>query len=543
MKKNFKLLLFLTITTIALTVGFISCRKSDLFPNDASISLESKFFNTHRTAEPVEKTIVDFLERENNKKHFVEKTANQIGYPRWDKIVKRPSRSATVGNITTLTVGGNTAENTTDVYYVPFVRDSQNYVNASMVVKVSPTDTSFGYLCDWQYSKLQNNTNALNDKAEDFAIFFMRLDNQVFGHTKFKIDDKSIFRANNHDPYEVTLKTSATGNVTNLLEWAEYCANVTVTWTYCSYTPCNGPNGTCDNCYLCTRSNSYTYCWNEWTFGGGDGSGFGPGSGGPSSGGGGSTPPNPCGDQQLSGQSTQNQSGGISTFRTQCSTDPGWTPGGGANPFNPLDPGENFQFIFQSDPATDLAKLFKCFDNVPDAGATFTVKLCADLPDNNQPLAIANSSFEPGHSFITMTKTNGNVTVSQSFGFYPTNGPFSLTMLPRTGKVVDNGDHEYNASTSMNISAADFKTTQNTAILFGTNMSYDLNDFNCTTYALTVYNSVRLGNHISVANSTPGFDYGKTPGGLYQLLKNSNPVSNNIEVGTFSAPAKIGPCN
>jgi hypothetical protein len=34
---------------------------------------------------------------------------------------------------------------------VPFARDSQNYVNAAMVIKASTTDTSFEYRCDWQY--------------------------------------------------------------------------------------------------------------------------------------------------------------------------------------------------------------------------------------------------------------------------------------------------------------------------------------------------------------------------------------------------------
>ncbi|MDI9365587.1 MAG: hypothetical protein QM541_11600 [Flavobacterium sp.] len=546
MKKQFKLLMAIAIT--ALTVGFISCRKTDLFPNDVTSTSENKFFNTHRSADPIEKGIVEFVKRENDKKHFLEKTADQIGYPRWDKMVKKPSQSAINENITTLTVGGNTAENTTDIYYVPFVRDSQNYVNASMEVIITATDTSFGYLCDWQYSKLQNNTNALNDKAENFALFFMRLDNQVFGHSKFKITDKSIFRANNHDAREVTLKASATSNKTNLLEYVEYCEYVTVSWRDCPYAWCTGANGSCDDCLeQCTSSISWTNCWGGWAGGsdggggippsGGSGDGGGTGGGGAGSPGGG-TPPRACDEVESTNNTSQN--GNVATFRAPCDDSPGWTP---VEPFNPEDPGENFEFAFYSDPAVDLAKLFKCFDNVPDAGATYTVKICADLPDNNQPLAIVNSNLKPGHSFITMTKTNGNVTVSQSFGFYPRNGPLSLLMAAVPSKVVDNGYHEYNASTSMNISAADFKSMQSSAILYGTNMSYDLNDWNCTTYALTVFNSVRIGNHLSVANSTPGFDYGKTPGGLYQLLKNSNPVSNNTEVGTFNAPAKTGPCN
>lgn len=328
MKKQFKLLVFSVITTIALTVGFISCRKTDLFPNDAATTLENRFFNTHRSADPIEKSIVEFVKRKNDKKHFIEKTAAQIGYPRWDKIVKKPLNTARTGNITTLTVGGSAAENNIDVYYVPFVRDSQNYVNASMVIKITPTDTSFSYLCDWQCSQLQNNTNALNDQAENFAVFFMRLDNLVFGHTKFKINDKNIFRFNSHNPLKVELKPSDSSGVkTNTISYVETCVVVTV-----FYEDCNGCFGSCDGCNKCTSSISWTYCSGQWVNSGGSTSSGGGGGGSTSGGGGGGgsisggeTLPNPCGDNEPTSSSTI-QNGNIATFGSPCNHNSFWTP-------------------------------------------------------------------------------------------------------------------------------------------------------------------------------------------------------------------------
>lgn len=42
--------------------------------------LEEKFFNTNRTSDPAEKSVIEFLKRRNEKLHFVEKTVKQLQY-------------------------------------------------------------------------------------------------------------------------------------------------------------------------------------------------------------------------------------------------------------------------------------------------------------------------------------------------------------------------------------------------------------------------------------------------------------------------------
>ena len=66
----------------------------------------------------------------------------------------------------------------------------------------------------------------------------------------------------------------------------------------------------------------------------------------------------------------------------------------------------------------DINKMFKCFDNIPDAGATFTVKACVDIPNNNDPTVLWNLSNRAGHVFLTLSKSNGSQTITQSIGFY-----------------------------------------------------------------------------------------------------------------------------
>jgi len=347
--KTIRLILVLLLNA---TIVFISCRKTE-FPIEKTANtpgtLEDKFFNSHRSSDPQENAIVEFIKRANSKNPFIEATVKKIGYPRWDKAIKS-KKAASVKVASTTRTNTATSQSDYDIYYVPFVKDSANHVNASMVIKASSTDTSISYLCDWQYARLQNDNNKLNDQAENFAIFFMNFDKLVFGHTKFRITDTSIFRSNNHSPREVVLNTQDTNQGVKTDLYALYCQYVTITFTDCPYIPlyghCSGPGGSCDNCPSCISSISYIYCWEEWSdiptgWGGGGGGGGGGGwdSGGSGSGGGGdgSVPPDPC-----SGQSIQYTSGsqnivGARVNSMPCNGDPGWTPIGNYADINRTD--------------------------------------------------------------------------------------------------------------------------------------------------------------------------------------------------------------
>lgn len=67
---------------------FITCRKMDYSPpkpNDPALNnVTDKFFNSHRSNDPTEKVLVDYLKRVNEKEKFVETTVKCIGFPRWD---------------------------------------------------------------------------------------------------------------------------------------------------------------------------------------------------------------------------------------------------------------------------------------------------------------------------------------------------------------------------------------------------------------------------------------------------------------------------
>ncbi|MBS1578930.1 MAG: hypothetical protein JST29_04750 [Bacteroidetes bacterium] len=499
---NFKTLVLKTvIIAILFAVIILGCKKTDSNlknPAENQASVEAKFFNKNRTGNSEENALINFLQRKNNKEHFVAKTVAQIGYPRWDKMLKKPNKKTlVVGDAAVMgTGGGITAD---DVYYIPFVRDSQNYVNAAMVIRTNATDTTLSYKCDWQYKQKQNDVNSLNDAAENFAVFFMVLDNNVFGHTKFKIIDTSIFRNNSRNPREIKLNKHSNNTTSQTLAMVTYCQDVTIAFTNC-YNPghCKGLNGSCDNCAeYCTGYLDYTYCWDEWEWddfvgGGGGGGGIG-GDGSGSGGGGGSVPPNPCGVEQPNNTNGATANPGtMVTFKAPCGGDsPGWEPiiDNDVDIIIPPDAPE-YHDISEFEPPVSLQSLFNCFAQIPDAGAIYTVKLCVDLPVNGFWQAPFNVIASPGHTFLTLTKTNGSQTISQSVGFYPIGSGGNPINPNATGAFKDNGypAHEYNAAiTDYSVSANQFSMVMNN-LLSHENDTYNIYVNNCTTVALDAFN-------------------------------------------------------
>ncbi len=279
-----------------------SCRKVEQPSSAPAISMkevEAKFFNNYRSANATESALVNFLSRRNDSSHFVENAAKRIGYPRWDKSLKFNSRSSITGR----------AENnssTASITFIPFVRDSQNYVNALMAIRTTNTDTSFKYLCDWQYA----DTSATHMAPDVFALFMIKMDNHVLDNGRYTIKDSTIFTNWATKPASIDVLDSLPPATTNFL--------TPIYYTICFIT--YGPLVRCGWLEGCTsgQEDCWKYCRNEigrtcfdgiiWEDDGDWGSGGdGTGSGGGNPGNGGGDPPPgdeppPCGGGGLYGR-------------------------------------------------------------------------------------------------------------------------------------------------------------------------------------------------------------------------------------------------
>ena len=263
------------------------CRKTDNLvatPETVIVNnVEQKFFTNNASIDPLVKTLNGFLRKKNDTLKFVEKTVKQIGYPRWNKAITISKPGNTSGR-------GNSGDSST-LTYIPFVRETENVVNASMIVETTPIDTIFQYICDWQYNQFPYSSVATDSTAENIALFFMFFTRQTLGQSQFHIIDNQLFanysRLTDNNPI-ITIDEITESAGRNTLNNNETCFMT----HYCPYAnedDCNDQSTSCD--YLnCSAEPDvcypYLFCIN---FPGGDPGGGGGGTGDGSGGNGGAT--------------------------------------------------------------------------------------------------------------------------------------------------------------------------------------------------------------------------------------------------------------
>lgn len=210
----------------------------------------------------------------------------------------------------------------------------------------------------------------------------------------------------------------------------------------------------------------------------------------------------------------------------------------------------------------NIEDYLKCFDNLPDAGAEFTIKVMVDIPVDANPNSLINmaqTGLSVGHVFVTISKTLGNQTISQTLGFYPANDYKSVSLAPVTSKLADDGaetnGHEYNASITLDgWNAAEFRALLN-QIRYNARMRYEIDAFNCANFVGSSLNAVRPNTLSSVSttginplNPTELISIPWSPNGVYKSLvdlKATNPrLASKIEVNVikYCQPSK-GPCS
>lgn len=252
----------------------------------------------------------------------------------------------------------------------------------------------------------------------------------------------------------------------------------------------------------------------------------------------------------FSGDAGGSWSGGGSTGYPYP-TGGGGGPTGGGGPAN--EPPILIDFENQDELLElDLQKIINCFNAVPNSGAHCTIEILTDIPVDANPDAVYDLGEKaPGHVFLKLSKHNGAQQVDQYIGFYPKSGYKSVTYAPTPSKLVTNQFHEYNASLSMDLTPERLATAIS-AIQLYSGHNYDVDQYNCTNFALDVFNSVRgIGLSIPLYGlpGSPMTHSTATPGGLYHKLKemsnNNDPEKPNIAVGLFKgwAGSNAGLCN
>ena len=256
-----------------------------------------------------------------------------------------------------------------------------------------------------------------------------------------------------------------------------------------------------------------------------------------------------------SGTSSAGGIGGYYSYSGLLSTTTASTGGGGASMQDVSQPIYIDYEPAETLPAIDIKKYLKCFSSIPDAGAICSIKILTDIPVDRDPGAFFDwENGSPGHTFLQIKKINGNQIVQQNIGFYPVTGwKNTLTTAPSDGKLVDNFSHEFNASLNMNLTPEKFQQIITHIEYLSNFIRYDIDEYNCTDFALDVFNYARGGNQLTIPKyDIPGgaAPFGtNTPQGLYQKL-NAMKALGNAESKDIIIPglkgfvgSSNGPCN
>ena len=218
-------------------------------------------------------------------------------------------------------------------------------------------------------------------------------------------------------------------------------------------------------------------------------------------------------------------------------------PRGYSDPEILTDEIEEISFEEDTNPAIELEKYLKCFSNLPDEGATFEISIFADLPVNSDPYKLFDlNTGATGHAFVQLKKTYNGTAIQQNIGFYPSTGWKSIEANgPVNSKLVDNAGHEFNASLTVSVDATHFQSAINAASYEGS-AKYDIDNNNCTDFALNVFNAAAPLLLDIPLYHIPGGMYGElsnTPQGLYNQLKSLS-SGGGYEGGNIEIPGVLG---
>lgn len=232
-------------------------------------------------------------------------------------------------------------------------------------------------------------------------------------------------------------------------------------------------------------------------------------------------------------------------------TQPYNTGGGGSS-------GSNYTYTTLISPPPDgkhigdITDYLKCFTNSAGSTNTYTVTICVDQPiaGSREPWALSgdgsvNSSsgtnpINVGHTFLILTETTPTGTISRNVGFYPTDAVKPAAPVSQ-GQLINNDDQPYDISLTVSMTNSQFYNILS-FVSQGNNTgySYDLNNNNCTSFALHALSAGSIILRSSVGSWAGGG--GNNPGDLGEDIRAMTLEPNMTRNTTNTSHPNLGTC-
>jgi hypothetical protein len=235
--------------------------------------------------------------------------------------------------------------------------------------------------------------------------------------------------------------------------------------------------------------------------------------------------------------------GGNNTINQEAPSGGGGGSGGSSGPEPSPPPPAPSNLPGENNNQVDPKKMMECFSQITNPNAAFVVRVYVVEPQPGTSFNVGQNSF--GHVAISLSKTDGTTTITQTIGFYPTGS--GIDKLSSKSQIKDNGDIEFNVSSTYYVSGDSFQKVIEYISTPATN--YHFTDFNCAAF---VYGAGQAGG-ISIPDPTTviglsgpgGAGFAKTPAGMASALREQKANNPNLDVNEAGGRASEskGPCN
>ena len=225
----------------------------------------------------------------------------------------------------------------------------------------------------------------------------------------------------------------------------------------------------------------------------------------------------------VGGDTSDSSTGGGGSIETLPPPAPSNLPGEDKNRVNPRE-------------------MMECFSKIESANAAFVVRVYVIEPQPGTSFNVGTNSF--GHVAISLSKTSGTTTITQTIGFYPTGS--GLDKLSSKSQIIDNGFDTYDISASYFVNSGSFQKI----IDFISNppVNYHFTDYNCSAF---VYGAGQAGG-IQIPDPTTqiglsgpgGAGFAKTPAGMASALREQKANNHDLDINEAGGiiPESHGPC-
>jgi hypothetical protein len=161
-----------------------ACRKIDQRTNLNQIDHTERFFKTSSDVHPAVKKVIDVMRKINDKRKFINKFVEKQGFALWNKAYVTPIRPA------------NTASRLEASDYsvmIPLVWDDKPMVHSAIAAKVTSDSVYFTLMDGSNYADYNADSASRGMNGRQLSLTLMFLDNLVFGHVMFQVNDSASF--------------------------------------------------------------------------------------------------------------------------------------------------------------------------------------------------------------------------------------------------------------------------------------------------------------------------------------------------------------